>query len=59
MIDSIAGSIGIKFLGKSRVASDSYFFGIEVMVGLCVASAVSMLILMHIRRKSELQTAPV
>ncbi|MEM9531353.1 MAG: MFS transporter [Pseudomonadota bacterium] len=37
MVDSLAGAVGIQFLGARRVADESYVPGLELMIGLLVA----------------------
>jgi MFS family permease len=45
MVDTLAGSMGIYWLGYLRTASGSYTFGIKVMVVLCVVSMVCVLLM--------------
>ncbi|MDJ0653207.1 MAG: MFS transporter [Xanthomonadales bacterium] len=59
MFDSVAGSLGIKYLGTLRVADGSYLPAINHMVGLCVVVAILVLALYRLApRPAALPTTP-
>ena len=57
MIDSIAGAMGIKYLASVKVARDGYAYGLEVMMGLCVAAAVCVCVLIFRHRNARASLA--
>ena len=50
MIDSIAGGIGIRYLGASRVARESYLPAFDNLIILCVAVSFMLLYLLRLRK---------
>jgi len=50
-VDSIAGSMGIKYLGHARVAQESYLPAFNNLISLCVISAILIIGLMFTKKK--------
>ena len=50
MIDSLAGFLGIRYLGQARVAQESYLPAFDVLMALCILSAILILVLMRMQR---------
>ncbi len=57
MIDSIAGGLGIKYLGASRVADGSYLPAFTTLTVLCVIVCFMLLYLMRLHRQHRQQQA--
>lgn len=51
MVDSLAGSAGVNFLGHVRVSQESYLPGFDVLIVLCAVSAILVMVLMRQQRK--------
>ena len=57
MIDSIAGGIGIRYLGASRVARDSYLPAFDSLIALCLAVSLMLLYLLRLHKHHRRQLA--
>lgn len=49
-VDSLAGSVGVKYLGQVRVAEGSYLPAFDLLIAMCAVSAVLVLVLMRLKR---------
>ena len=47
MVDSLAGSAGVNYLGQVRVAQGSYLPAFDLLIVVCAASAILVLVLMR------------
>ena len=56
MVDALAGSLGIKYLGHARVAQESYLPAFDLLIVSCVVSAILIVVLMKLKR-TEIVTA--
>ena len=53
MVDSIAGAMGIRYLGQARVAQESYLPAFGILIALCAISALLVIGLMKLRHASS------
>ena len=53
MIDSLAGFLGIRYLGQARVAQESYLPAFNMLAALGILSAILILVLMRMRRPAS------